>query len=521
MPAQSERIESPGNHSGVRITPRVIVSKSPTSGEVLGEVQVATPLQIRDALAEARLSQPAWEGIGLGRRLRFIRSLRDALYRRREQIVDTLVAEQGKVRYEVMLEYLATIELVDYYLREARHILAPEAVPVRLVPHRLHRIERRPFGVVLVISPWNYPLFLALNPVVAALLAGNTVLLKPSEYATQVGELIAALLQEAGIPREVFHILHGYGDVGASLVEAHPDRIVFTGSVAVGKQVTLAAAENLIPVTLELGGKDAAIVLDDADIDRAARGIVWSGMFNAGQTCAGVERVVVERKVADRLLEAMKGVVERYLAAGDRLPGGYLAAITTAAQMEVVEQHVREAVRQGARVVVGGQRLGVNGQYFAPTILTDVTPQMKVAREETFGPVIAVMPVADEQEAIRYTNDTPYGLTASIWTRNRARGLRLACHLRVGNISLNEHLLISGIPEMPWGGVKESGYGRTQGREGLLSMTYAQTINMDRFRLPLEVFWYSYSPLKNSLVNRAIHLLYGPGLRDRLRALWP
>lgn len=511
-----------GSQPRVRIASRVIVAHSPRTGDVLGQVSVATPLHIQTAFAEARLGQIAWEGIGVQRRLVFIRALRDALYRQRERIISTLMAEQGKVLAEAQFEHLAVMEMVDHYLRIGERVLAPVPVTVRLQPHRRFVIERRPYGVVLVISPWNYPLFLSVGPIVGALLAGNSVIYKPSEYATQVGEVIAAAIAEAGIPPEVFHILHGDRAVGKALIEAHPDKIAFTGSVPTGKKIARAAAEKLIPTTLELGGKDAALVLEDADIPHTARGIIWAGMFNAGQTCASVERVIVVRQVADQLLEEMKRAIQEHLLDPAGRPVlSTLAAVTTPFQIEIVETQVNEAVAGGARVIIGGRRLReLGGQFYAPTILADVTPEMRICREETFGPVVAVLQAEDEQDAIRLNNDSAFGLTASVWTRDRERGLRVARQLRVGHVSVNSHLVISGISEVPWGGVKESGYGRMHGEEGLLQMTCSQTVDVERVRLPVEPFWYPYHLAKLSLARRLVDALYGPTLKDRLRAFW-
>ncbi len=505
--------------SRLHITPQTILSRSPRTGAIIGEVEVATPLQIREAVGLARLAQPAWEGIGLRRRLTFLRSLRDALYRGQNRILDMLVAEQGKVRQEATLEYLACLELVDYTLRTAPRVLRQRDVRVRLLPHRRFTIERYPYGVVLVIAPWNYPLWLSLDPIVTGLAAGNTILYKPSEYASQLGEIVASLVAEADIPREVFHILHGYGDVGQALIAAHPDYIVFTGSAATGRKVAHAAAEQVIPVTLELGGKDAAIVLADADVEEVAEGIVWSGMFNAGQTCASVERVIVLRPVAERLIAAMKQAVMRYISNGDGTPSPMLAALTTPQQMEIVQQQVQEALATGARAIIGGRRLDGDGRFYAPTILVDVTPEMRIWQEETFGPVVAVMVADTEEEAIHLANASDYGLTASLWTRDPRRAEHLARQLKVGSVSINEHLLISGVPEMPWGGVKGSGYGRTHGEQGLQEMTCIRTLNSDRWALPLEPFRYPYTAFKRSLARRATHFLYGPTLIDRLRSL--
>ncbi len=297
----------------LQITPQVIVSRSPRSGSVLGQVPIATPLQIRSAMDEARLGHVAWRGIGLQRRLALARGIRDSLYRHRERVVDVLVAELGKVDQEAWIELLAVMEMVDFYLREAPEVLREQEIPVRLVPNRRFFVQREPFGVVLVIAPWNYPLWLSLGPIVAALITGNSVIYKPSEYATQLASVIALIVTESGVPEEVFQVLYGHGDVGAALIEAHPDRIVFTGGASTGKKIARAAADRLIPTTLELGGKDAAIVLEDADIEYSAAGIVWSGMFNAGQTCASIERVIVVREVADQLIDAMKRAIERFI----------------------------------------------------------------------------------------------------------------------------------------------------------------------------------------------------------------
>ncbi|MBN1963839.1 MAG: aldehyde dehydrogenase family protein [Anaerolineae bacterium] len=513
-----------GNGQGsLRVTPQVILSRAPVGGAVFGQVNIATPLQIRAAMEDARNGQRAWEGLGLPRRLLFMQAVRDALYRQRERVLSTLVGELGKVYAEAQLEYLATIELLSYFMQVAERVLAPRPKTFRLVPYHQYVVKRQPYGVALVIAPWNYPLFLSMSPILAALIGGNSVIYKPSEYATQVGEVIASMIAEAGIPPEVFQIVHGYGDVGAALIDAQPDLICFTGSVATGKKVAHAAAEHLIPVTLELGGNDAAIVLDDAAIDFSADGIAWSGMFNAGQTCASVERVIALEAVHDRFVASLQRAVERYLGTPDGSPSPSLAALTMPGQRETVQGHIDDALAQGATLVMGGGPLPRYPDFFAPTLLTGVTPQMRIAQEETFGPVIAVMQARDEDEAIRLANSTDYGLAASVWTRSPARGRRVANRIQAGNVSLNEHLLISGVPVVPWGGIKASGYGRTSSTEGLLEVTYAKSMMVDGRRLPraLELFWYPYTPLKRGLITRLIHALYGPTWRDRLRAFLP
>ncbi len=505
------------------VSKREIESTAPATGEVLGRVQCATVETIDAAMTTARLAQKAWEGIGLRRRLTLIGSWQESLLHNRERLISTMVAEQGKPRAEAVSEVLATLELVAFQRRIAPRTLRPKGKFVSLLPDRRHWVEYRPYGVVLTIAPWNFPLILSVAPILSALIGGNTVIYKPSEYATQVAEAIAASLYEAGIPREVFHVLHGYGEVGAALIEAKPDRICFTGSMATGRKVAAAAGERLIPVTLELGGKDAAIVLEDADLDRTALGITWAGLLNAGQACLSIERVYVMRPIADQLVGKMSAVIDRYIKVGsgaDRTTT--MGAITTPAQMKIIDGQVQEAVAQGARVVTGGGLLQTEaGRFFAPTIITDVTPQMRLMTDETFGPVIPIVPVDSEAEAIRLANDTRYGLTASVWTRNRARGLAIARQMRVGNTAVNDHITSASAPQLPWGGVDDSGHGRTRGVEGLLEMVYTQAVSADRVALPSGFFWYPYTPVKLQIIDRLMQLRYSRHLGDRLRALKP
>lgn len=502
----------------------VIIASSPVTGRELGRVQITSPDEVKAVMQRARLARDPWQRLGLRRRLELIRSLRNALYRNMDLIVDTIVAEQGKPAFEVMTEFWPTIELAAYYMRTARRILAPRRVRVALVPHRRHWVERQPYGVVLVITPWNFPLILSMTPIISALLAGNTVVYKPSEYATQVGEVMTRIIHEAGIPPEVFQIVHGRGDVGAALIREVPDKICFTGSVAAGRKVAAMAGELLIPLVLELGGKDAAIVLEDADLDRTAAGITWAGMVNAGQACLSVERVYVRRAVADQLVEKIVSVINEHIRLG---PGAdsrtTMGAITTEAQIKIIDGQVKEAVAQGARVLVGGRVAEDQiGRFYLPTLITDVTPDMRVVRDETFGPVIAVVPVDSDEEAVKLANDSSFGLTGSVWTRNKQRGIALARQLRVGTASINDHVMSASVPDMPWGGRGDSGYGRTRGQEGLLDMTVPQSHSIERaITLPREFFWYPYTPTKYTLLRRAMSLLYGPTWRDRLRAFLP
>jgi acyl-CoA reductase-like NAD-dependent aldehyde dehydrogenase len=387
------------------------------------------------------------------------------------------------------------------------------------VPHRSHFIEYRPFGVVAVIAPWNFPVILSIAPIYAALLTGNAVIYKPSEFAPQTGEIIRKVIHEAGIAPDLFQTVQGYGDLGAALIKARPNKICFTGSVPTGRKVAAAAGELLIPVTLELGGKDAAIVLADADIDRTAAGLAWAGMTNAGQACLSVERIYVERVIADELVEKMRRIITDNLAP-DTSENRTLGAITNETQMKIIEGQVDEAIAQGARIICGGKRVEGRGRFYAPTLITDVRPEMRVVKDETFGPVIAVIPVDSSAEAIRLANDTRFGLTGSVWTRNRKRGLEIARQLVAANIAVNDHIISASVPSLPWGGVGDSGYGRERGPEGLLDMVYPQALSVDRVTLPREPYWYPHTPLKYNIFRRILRVLYADSFVERIRALF-
>ncbi|MFN8418841.1 MAG: aldehyde dehydrogenase family protein [Anaerolineae bacterium] len=502
---------------------RLIESFNPATGAKIGEVRV-TPLDDMSAImARARAAQPAWEKRGLAARLQQLRQLKTAYYLNRDRIVETVTQEQGKPPLESLTyEFWPVIDLISYYLRNGKRILAPSPRYEIKNPLRYQQVEHRAHGVVLVISPWNFPMLLPGSPIVAALLAGNSVIFKPSEFTPLCGQLLAEIIWEAGIPRDVLQIVQGYGDVAAAAIQQKPDKICFTGSVATGKKVALAAGEQLIPVTLELGGKDAAIVLEDADLDTAARGIAWSGLLNGGQACAGVERTFVMRSVYDAFLGKLQQEIKQHvdLQSTDGKP--ITTPITTGAQLKIIDGQVREAVEQGATVLLGGHvAQTTEGRYYEPTVITNVKSEMKIMTAETFGPVIAVVPIDDDAEAIRRANETNFGLVASIWTRDRERGLEIARQLKAGHASLNDHLISAFMPSMPWGGVGDTGYGRTRGEEGLRDMTRPMGIAYDLLSVPVfeQLIWYPHTPAKLDLMKRLLGVLYAPGLLAKLKAL--
>jgi succinate-semialdehyde dehydrogenase/glutarate-semialdehyde dehydrogenase len=347
-------------------------------------------------------------------------------------------------------------------------------------------------GVVGIISPWNFPWATPLDEVVLALMAGNAVVLKPSELTPLTAVKIKSVFSQAGLADGLLQIVTGDGSTGAALIGAGTDKILFTGSVATGKRVAEAAANYLIPVVLELGGKDPMIVLEDAHVENAARGAVWGAFANSGQACASVERCYVHESIADQFTQAVVAETKRLRQSGDKQ--GDLGSMTSEAQLRTVERHVYEATARGAKALTGGERVpDVPGPFFPPTVLTNVDHDMEVMREETFGPVLPIMTFRNDDEAVRLANDSIYGLTASVWTTDMARGKKLAERIESGTVMVNEVLYTHGIAQTPWGGVKQSGFGRTHGRAGLLELVNQQHIHVNRLSSKPDIWWFNYT----------------------------
>jgi succinate-semialdehyde dehydrogenase/glutarate-semialdehyde dehydrogenase len=357
-----------------------------------------------------------------------------------------------------------------------------------------------------------------LEPAVAALVAGNAVVIKPSEYTPLVGHRLGELFRDAGLPDNLVRVVTGHGETGAALIASDIDKLVFVGSVATGRTVASLAGQNLVPVTLELGGKDAAIVLADADIERAAAGIAWGGNLNAGQTCLAIERVYVVDDIAEPFIKRLVQAVQGLRVGPGTDPETDIPAITTEAQLAIVVSHIEDATAKGAKLLCGGKPVVRSGCFFEPTVLADVHDEMLVMQEETFGPVIAVQRVRDAEEAIQRTNASAYGLTASVWTRDISRGRKVAAQIEVGDVAVNDHAMPAGNAEIPWGGMKDSGYGRTRGKEGLLEMVTLQHISWPRVQTKREFFWFPNSAKTINLVKKGIPLLHGTW-RQRIAAL--
>ncbi|ASS75361.1 aldehyde dehydrogenase [Tumebacillus algifaecis] len=482
-----------------------MVQINPATGEKVAEIKEKSQTEVLAAMTRARAAFPAWSQTPLDRRLAFLRRLRELLVDQIDEVAATIAQATGKVQVEaVMTEIFPTADIIHYYEKRASDFLAPKRVKTPFVFWGNHSyVEYKPMGVVAVISPWNYPLYLSIVPILSALVAGNCVLFKPSEVTPLVGVLIEKLFADAGFPADVVQVLHGGRETGQAVVSAKPDKIFFTGSVATGKKIMAAAAEHLIPVELELGGKDPMIVFADADLDRAVRGALWGAFTNAGQVCMSVERVYVEAPVYDEF-------VRKVVAATQELRQGVeFGSMTYPLQMQLVQAHIQDAVEKGARVECGGHALQEGTLYFAPTVLTGVNSSMRLMQEETFGPLLPILPFATEEQAVKQANDSEYGLNASVWSQDLVKAKRVATQLISGNVCINDVITNVANPHLPFGGVKHSGIGRYHGPEGLHTFCHQTSIMVNKGTKPREINWYPYTPELQDAFHTLTRLLFG------------
>ena len=505
----------------LQIETRKVVSVNPATGEVLREFECATEAQVHAAVARARAAQPAWNEFGVRRRVAVLGEFQRLLHGKKSQVAALITREAGKPLVEALLtEVLVVLDTTRFCVENAFDFLRERPVPHGnlAMKTKTGRILREPQGVIGIISPWNYPFSIPATESLSALVTGNAVLLKPSELTSLNALELASLLHEAGVPRDVLQVIVGDGTAGSALLNTEIDKLVFTGSVATGKRIAQAAAARLLPVVLELGGKDPMLVLDDADVDVASSGAVWGAFANCGQACLSVERCYVHRSLYDAFLEACARKTKQLRVGNGIDPQTEIGPLIHEQQLRNVEAHVEYARAQGARVLTGGARLPELGpNFYSPTVLADVTHEMHIMREETFGPVLPVMPFDTDDEAIRLANDSDYGLAASIWTRDRARGESLARHIQAGTVMVNDVMACFGISEAPHGGAKASGLGRTHGRFGLEEMMRIKHVDSDRLPRMKQVWWYGYGEGFTRQMEGFLDMMFARGMRQRLR----
>jgi succinate-semialdehyde dehydrogenase/glutarate-semialdehyde dehydrogenase len=502
------------------IASRLPESRDPASGEVWKRYPVADAAAVQAAASRARTAQPAWAALPPGARADIIRRFVQKLLARRDEAATIVARENGKPVGEALgVDVGVTLGLADYFVVAAPRFLRTRWRRSRMLAAWRKRaiLVREPYGVVGVISPWNYPMFLPLSSALPALLCGNAVINKPSEWTPGIAELVKECLHEAGVPADVYQVVHGAGATGAALCEV-ADKIFFTGSEATGRKVATACARRLIPCALELGGSDPAIVLADADLQHAASGIAWARFSNAGQTCVAAKRVFVEAPVYDEFLSLLtKAVAELRVGPGTD-DSTDVGPMIRPEQRALLEAQRADALARGACEVLRVEA-PVGECYFPPTILTDVPPDSRPMTEETFGPLLPVTKVRDVEEAIALANDTTQGLSASVWTGDVTRGAAVAQRLQAGSVLINDACTAAGVSDVPHGGFKASGLGKVHGEMGLQECVRTKAIIADWFQGWRQPWWFGYGPAHREHIGAFLVAGHGASLAARLRAL--
>jgi len=483
-------------------------SLDPGSGDLLRTWPAQSAAEVEAAVARAQVAAAWWRGLGFAGRRRHLRAWKGVLARRMHELADLVHHENGKPHGDAILEITLAIDHIAWAGGHAADVLGEQRVSVGLLAaNQAASVSYQPLGVVGVIGPWNYPVFTPMGSIAYALAAGNAVVFKPSEYTPGVGRwLVDAWAMAVPEGRDVLQLVTGLGETGAALCRAGVDKIAFTGSARTGRRVMAACAENLVPVLMECGGKDAMIVDDDADVAAAADAALWGGMSNAGQTCIGIERVYATDKVYDAFLAELT-TKARALRPGSDAEASY-GPITMPSQVGLIQRHLDDAVARGGRALVGGS---ITGAYVAPTVLVDVPEDSTAVTEETFGPTITVARVKDAEEALERTNATSYGLAGSVFSGSRARGMDLARRMRSGMTSVNSVIAFASVPALPFGGVGDSGFGRIHGADGLREFTRPKAITRQRFALPVNLLSFSRPAGLTDRVAKLIGLVHGRG----------
>jgi acyl-CoA reductase-like NAD-dependent aldehyde dehydrogenase len=488
-------------------------SFNPATGELVGSVPTITPDQVQSRVDEVASVQPIWAQLSLADRGRYLKRAAQVLVDHSDEIAELISREQGKPRLEsYTMELLPTIDLLHWCADHGQRILADESIPTPqlMLKQKKSKFVYEPIGVVGVIAPWNYPWSIPFGEVAIALMAGNGVVLKPASLTPLIGQRIQELFERAGFPEGLIQTVHGGGAVGQGLVESSAGKIFFTGSVEVGRGVGEECARRMKGSVLELGGKDPQIVCADANLPHAVAGAIWGGFANAGQTCSGIERTYVVREVADRFIEGVVREASRLKLGSPLEWTTEIGPMVSKEQFDLVTELIDDAVAAGATLMCGGPRDvdGFSGHFIAPAVLTGVTHDMRIMQEEIFGPVLPIITVDSEQEAIELANDSRFGLGASVWTLDRAKGERIARQIQSGMVWINDHSYSHGACQCSWGGVKDSGLGRSHSKFGFYECVNIKLLSWEPSRMR-DTWWHPYDEVLGKAIRASARILYG------------
>jgi acyl-CoA reductase-like NAD-dependent aldehyde dehydrogenase len=496
-------------------------SINPATGEVLAHFERTPASQLPGIISRARIAQCKWAKVSVRDRCAKLRGLRDVLMASRNELADAVVRESGKPRVEALFaDLFVALDSAAYWSKKAQSALRTQRIPHHSSAAKAKRgyLVYEPLGVIGIISSWNYPLAIPLSQIIPAVAAGNAVVCKTSDFTPQCGALIEKLIVDAGFPKDLVTIIQGGGEVGQALIDASPDKVMFTGSVSTGRRVAEACAKKLIPSVLELGGKDAMLVLADANLDVASSAAVWGSYTNCGQVCLSVERLFVEQSVAEKFIALCVEKTKKLRLGPGNDPASDVGPLIRPQHVQRMSGLVSDAVSRGAKVMCGGSprpELGPN--FFEPTVIVDVDLSMKLFQEETFGPILAIQSARDTEEAVSLANDSPFALSASVWTSNRQRGEDIAKLLNAGAVMVNDAISYFGIAEAPHGGCGASGWGRTHGKAGLLEMVRMKYIDVDRLPRSEKPWWYRYGSDLERAADAFLQFEFAGGMSAKLR----
>jgi len=471
-------------------------SINPATGQVLAHIEKTPPEMVGRTVLLGRAAQKEWAKVSIRERCEKLRRLRECIMASRNELAGAVVSESGKPRVEALFaDIFVALDSADYWSKNAPAMLRSEHLPHHSIAAKAKsgRLVYEPLGVIAIIASWNYPLAIPMSQIIPAVVARNAVVCKTSDFTPQCGALIEKLFRDAGFPQDLVAVVQGGGEVGQALIEASPDKVLFTGSVATGRRVAEACATKLIPTVLELGGKDAMIVLADADLQVASSAAVWGSYTNCGQVCLSVERLFVEQGISERFVELCVEKTRKLRLGPGSDPATDVGPLIRPQHVRRMMELVEDAMARGAKVLCGGHpRSDLGPNFFEPTVISGVDSSMRLFQEETFGPILAMQTVKDAKEAVQRANDSPFALAASVWTGDRKKGEAIAQELRAGAVMVNDAISYFGIAEAPHGGCGASGWGRTHGRAGLLEMVQTKYVDVDRLPRREKPWWYRY-----------------------------